>query len=198
MFKWANAVVVSVAGLSLAACAGSGADGTDPSLGEKSSELVAPAQCQDPSDCPVPFIACRECPDGVNFSCPEAECNSGRCGVTFTACPNPEPELIFCGGIAGIRCPDGLDCVDDPRDESLAGAGFALEQHRWHHRAAHRVEDGEPADLIPERDDGRRGALQPIGRVRVGTHGRCHTSRSRARASQARIPMASAPAAACS
>ena len=36
----------------------------------------------------------------------------------------PTPE-IFCGGIAGIPCPDGMDCVDYPDDECDPGQGHA-------------------------------------------------------------------------
>jgi hypothetical protein len=32
---------------------------------------------------------------------------------------------IFCGGIAGIECPDKLICVDDPRDDCCPEAGGA-------------------------------------------------------------------------
>jgi hypothetical protein len=30
--------------------------------------------------------------------------------------PVAKPGLIQCGGIAGLRCPKGFECVDDPRD----------------------------------------------------------------------------------
>lgn len=125
MFKWTFAAVISITSLALAACAAS--EGGDPGamVGEKSSELVAAPMCRSDDECPVPFIACRECPDGVNFSCPDAVCTGGRCGVTFTPCPAPEPELIFCGGIAGIQCPAGLECVDDPRDDCSPCRGGA-------------------------------------------------------------------------
>jgi hypothetical protein len=72
---------------------------------------------------PVPSVACKECPDGGNFSCPDAVCTAGRCGVSFPTCP--EPELTFCGGFAGIQCPSGLECVDDPRDDCSPCRGGA-------------------------------------------------------------------------
>jgi hypothetical protein len=43
-------------------------------------------------------------------------------------CPVPVPEepgLIFCGGIAGFRCPSGMECVDDPRDDCSPCRGGA-------------------------------------------------------------------------
>ncbi|MBZ4421482.1 hypothetical protein [Myxococcus sp. RHSTA-1-4] len=39
-------------------------------------------------------------------------------GITFAQESEPtSPEGSFCGGIAGITCPEGYSCVDDPRDD---------------------------------------------------------------------------------
>ena len=89
-----------------------------------SNDLIA-RQCRRDGDCPVP-LACRLCPDGVNFVCPAPVCNAGRCGVTIPECPaEPSDGLIFCGGIAGIQCPAGFECVDDPRDDCSPCRGGA-------------------------------------------------------------------------
>ena len=37
----------------------------------------------------------------------------------------PADEPIACGGFAGIPCPDGYDCVDDPNDDCDPLAGGA-------------------------------------------------------------------------
>ncbi|MDH3285202.1 MAG: hypothetical protein OEQ13_10710 [Acidobacteriota bacterium] len=39
-------------------------------------------------------------------------------------CPKGGPvSNIFCGGVAGIECPDNLICVDDHRDDCCPQAG---------------------------------------------------------------------------
>jgi len=37
--------------------------------------------------------------------------------------PAPKPEPLRCGGIAGLRCPVPLVCVDDPDDSCEPGGG---------------------------------------------------------------------------
>ena len=37
--------------------------------------------------------------------------------------PTPEPHVLRCGGIAGLRCPVPLVCVDDPDDSCVPGRG---------------------------------------------------------------------------
>ena len=129
MFKWMNAAFLVFTGVSLGACAGVASDEKEADLDSSSSDLVA-RMCRRPSDCAAPAV-CRQCPDGSNFSCAQATCEAGRCGVTFPRCPEPEPEpepepgLIFCGGIAGFPCPAGFDCVDDPRDDCSPCRGGA-------------------------------------------------------------------------
>jgi hypothetical protein len=94
----------------------SSAEGPDPaeSSVEGSSSDLSLRVCRGDNDCIAPAGPCRQCADGVSFSCPEAICLKGRCGVTWTPCPESEPRI--CGGIAGIPCPTGFVCVDDPRD----------------------------------------------------------------------------------
>ena len=126
-FKWTSGTVVVFTGVSLGACAGVASDPTDPeeaAVDSTSNDLIA-RQCRRDGDCPVP-LACRLCPDGVNFVCPAPVCNAGRCGVTIPECPaEPSDGLIFCGGIAGIQCPAGFECVDDPRDDCSPCRGGA-------------------------------------------------------------------------
>ena len=39
--------------------------------------------------------------------------------------PVPKPGLIQCGGFAGLPCPTGFQCVDDPRDDCSPCKGGA-------------------------------------------------------------------------
>ena len=70
--------------------------------------------------------SCLECKDGKggNYGCcnppppcklnenDEGEFQCAKPGTTrFEAC-----DYEFCGGIAGIQCPSGFTCEDDPRD----------------------------------------------------------------------------------
>lgn len=48
-----------------------------------------------------------------------AACTPGGGGST-----SPE-EAAFCGGIAGIQCPNGYTCVDDPTDTCDPKSGGA-------------------------------------------------------------------------
>jgi hypothetical protein len=123
MLNWTNGLKIIFAGGLLGACAGVAVDEVEAEFETSSSELVAVRRCKDPSSCPVPAVACKLCPDGVNFSCPEPVCQAGRCGVTFSECP--KEELTFCGGIAGFPCPSGFECVDDPRDDCSPCRGGA-------------------------------------------------------------------------
>jgi hypothetical protein len=123
MFKWTNGSVIVVTGWLLGGCAGVSPEGAEAELETSSQDLIAARRCRSENECPVPLVACRQCPDGVNFSCPEPVCQAGRCGVTFTPCP--EDGLIFCGGIAGFPCPSGFECVDDPRDDCSPCRGGA-------------------------------------------------------------------------
>jgi hypothetical protein len=46
---------------------------------------------------------------------------NGQCAVVMPACPTPSG----CGGIAGIACKPGYQCVDDPNDKCVPEAGGA-------------------------------------------------------------------------
>jgi hypothetical protein len=99
--------------LVLSACGGTNSptsEGESAAL-DRSSAALAGA-CTKDSDCPVPAVACQQCPDGKSFSCPTASCTNGACSVGFTPCPG----LIQCGGLGNRPCPAGFACVDDPRD----------------------------------------------------------------------------------
>lgn len=98
----------------------------DPRAGAASQGLIMGGKCRTAEDCPVPGVACRLCPDGENFSCPEAVCRDGQCGIESSECPvPPKPGLIQCGGFAGLPCPVGFTCVDDPRDDCSPCRGGA-------------------------------------------------------------------------
>jgi hypothetical protein len=136
MFNVRNLVVAFgtvLAAPLLGACgtADPGPTGTQADLqtGTASQALLSPGKCRTAEDCPLPAVACRLCPDGVNFTCPEAVCTDGQCGIDFTQCPAPppppDPGIIQCGGFAGLPCPDGFTCVDDPRDDCSPCRGGA-------------------------------------------------------------------------
>jgi eight-cysteine-cluster-containing protein len=66
-------------------------------------------------------------PDCAEGTVPEVRngCYTGLC-VTWAVCgdaPPPPPE--FCGGFAGLPCPEGQICVDDPSDDCDPAAGGA-------------------------------------------------------------------------
>lgn len=50
----------------------------------------------------------------VVLCAPDTRCEETH-GVA-SCVPIMHPHRTFCGGIAGIRCPDGSRCVDDPDD----------------------------------------------------------------------------------
>ncbi len=69
------------------------------------------------------------CRAGVAIGC---DVDSSQNGCTSVAeqfekvAGSPPPwEIIRCGGIAGITCPDGLTCVDDPTDACDPDCGGA-------------------------------------------------------------------------
>ena len=66
-----------------------------------------PDVCTDLFD---PVCGC----DGVTY--PNA-CNAAAVGVAVDRRGACAPSGEFCGGIAGIPCPEGQACIDDPSDE---------------------------------------------------------------------------------
>ena len=63
-------------------------------------------------ECPQPDCQCPACED-------DAECEDGF------MCFGQRCVERFCGGIAGVVCPDDQECVDDPDDEYDPNAGGA-------------------------------------------------------------------------
>ena len=52
--------------------------------------------------------------DGATYS---NACFAAAAGAAVAKKGACEPKPAFCGGIAGIPCPDGEQCIDDPSDE---------------------------------------------------------------------------------
>lgn len=75
----------------------------------------AQGQCKTkPTICPQIFQPVCGC-DGKTYS---NSCTAAAAGVSVEhegECKKSEPRA--CGGIAGIPCPEGQTCVDDPRDD---------------------------------------------------------------------------------
>ena len=70
---------------------------------------------------PAPGAPSALCADGSTGgpAC-ERELADGSCGWIFRECPK-----VFCGGFAGVACPSGFACVDDPSDSCDPAAGGA-------------------------------------------------------------------------
>ena len=62
----------------------------------------------------------------------------------------------------------GAAVVDDPRHQSFAGAGLALEEHCGHVRTADGVEGGQVSDLLTEGADRWGTPQEPVGRMARG------------------------------
>jgi hypothetical protein len=102
----------------LAFAAGCAADGH----GEGTSAPLPGSACDAAVCGPAPKLPSWICADGSTGG-PTGRCvrqPGGGCGWEIRDCP-----AKLCGGIAGLRCPDGFDCVDDPRDDCDPQAGGA-------------------------------------------------------------------------
>ncbi len=71
----------------------------------------ADGDCSTDAECPELDVPCTICADGSE-SCPHSRCELGKCTVDFKPCS----EAQVCGGIAGLVCPAGFECIDDPSD----------------------------------------------------------------------------------
>jgi len=82
---------------------------------------VAPNQCAGDGDCPAPGAPCTLCADG-SAACPLTFCDltTHQCRLVFQECP-----AMACGGIAGLPCPLGQRCIDDPGDSCDPNLGGA-------------------------------------------------------------------------
>jgi hypothetical protein len=83
----------------------------------------AEGQCTADADCPQLKAPCSVCADGT-VSCPLSHCDNGQCIMDFKPCSEP-PEPATCGGIAGLSCAPGFQCVDDPSDDCVLEKGGA-------------------------------------------------------------------------
>lgn len=104
-------------------CVASDAHLCDPATGVDCGVCVPsppPAQCKVDDDCPELPIPCPLCADGSS-ACGHTSCLNGQCVPTPVRCPRDN----FCGGIAGIPCPDGNECIDDPNDDCDPANGGA-------------------------------------------------------------------------
>ncbi len=105
-FKWS----VAMLGLMGLGCAVQTDDGPD--IGTRAAAVDVACTLQECG--PAPLAPNILCPDGVTVAGP-SECMTladGTCGYEFIECP----DAGFCGGIAGIPCPGGETCVDNPND----------------------------------------------------------------------------------
>lgn len=96
-------------------CVDDPSDNCDPKNGGADcGGLCQPAEtqpCKTDAECPIIGAPCSICADGT-YVCPRSFCKDGQCAAIFPTCGLPNA----CGGIAGIECKRGYECVDDPGD----------------------------------------------------------------------------------
>jgi hypothetical protein len=136
---------MSVACLVCLGMAGCSSGAPSESVGEQQAELRGRRICEGPShltcaknqfcDALRPGLCPGECQVGVCASRPRVctdifdpvcgcdgntypnACNAAAVGVAVASRGACATNGQFCGGIAGIPCPDGQTCVDDPSDD---------------------------------------------------------------------------------
>jgi len=68
--------------------------------------------------------ACRTCPADCDCGCDPSADGSEICGDgRDNDCDGAIDEGCGCGGIAGLPCPPGFECVDDPNDDCDPATG---------------------------------------------------------------------------
>ena len=83
-------------------------------------EPVAGGECSTDDECPALDAPCTVCADG-SLSCVNARCVDGGCVVDSKPCS----EAQVCGGISGLSCEPGFQCIDDPTDNCVGDDGNA-------------------------------------------------------------------------
>lgn len=136
-------VWMALVGSGVAACSGADVPSEDPA-GSQQEELGAGKLCAGPGELTCPdgqycagglgkcpgeaqFGRCAARPDactnvykpvcGCDGETYGNACQAAAVGVSIASQGECAHRPAFCGGIAGIPCPDGQACIDDPSDD---------------------------------------------------------------------------------
>jgi hypothetical protein len=119
---YSNSCMAAVAGVAVAsegACPGSCRSNADCPAKDQFCSFE-PGRCGGtgkcearPEICPLIFRPVCGC-DGKTYG---NSCEAAAAGVSVSHDGACRPQGPFCGGIAGIPCPEDLACVDDPSDD---------------------------------------------------------------------------------